>query len=136
MTKPPRPLAQRLPDPVELVLDLVQPLVVAASPLGGGDQQERVLLVDEVFDAGEQARLGRELGGIAQFSRGLRRRNAHRHGRRPCGRLVNGALRFTQLTVSNNLRLLVGMIRANRPARVMARLSRSATAALGTAPTP
>ncbi len=44
----------------------------------------------------------------------------------------HGTLRFTQLAVSNNLRLLVGMIRANRPARVMARLSRSATAALGT----
>jgi hypothetical protein len=44
----------------------------------------------------------------------------------------HGSLRFTQLAVSNNLRLLGGMIRANRPARVMARLSRSATAALGT----
>jgi hypothetical protein len=43
-----------------------------------------------------------------------------------------GALLFTQLAVSNNLRLLGGMIRANRPARVMARLSRSAAAALGT----
>jgi hypothetical protein len=44
----------------------------------------------------------------------------------------HGSLRFTQLAVSNNLRLLGGMIRANRPAQVMARLSRSATAALGT----
>ena len=81
----PRPLAQLLPDPVELILDLAQPLVVPASPLGGGDQQERVLFVDEALDAGEQARLGRTLGGIAQLSRDLRRRNAHRRGRRPCG---------------------------------------------------
>lgn len=44
----------------------------------------------------------------------------------------HGSLRFTQLAVSNNMRLLAGMIRANRPARVMGRLSRSATAALGT----
>ncbi|WP_445149534.1 hypothetical protein [Baekduia sp. Peel2402] len=44
----------------------------------------------------------------------------------------HGSLRFTQLAVSNNLRLLTGMIRANRPGRVMGRLSRSATAALGT----
>jgi hypothetical protein len=44
----------------------------------------------------------------------------------------HGSLRFTQLAVSNNMRLLTGMIRANRPARVMGRLSRSATAALGT----
>jgi hypothetical protein len=44
----------------------------------------------------------------------------------------HGSLRFTQLAVSNNLRLLGGMIRANRPVRVMARLSRSAAAALGT----
>jgi hypothetical protein len=44
----------------------------------------------------------------------------------------HGSLRFTRLAVTNNLRLLGGMIRANRPVRVMARLSRSATAALGT----
>jgi hypothetical protein len=51
--------------------------VVPACPFGGGDQQERVLFVDEALDAGEQARLGRALGGISQISRGLRRRNAH-----------------------------------------------------------
>jgi hypothetical protein len=93
LSRPPRPLAQRLPDPVELILDLAQPLVLAAISLGGGDQQERVLLADEVLDAGEQARLGRALGGIAHRSRSLRRRNAHRRGRRPRERPVNPRVR-------------------------------------------
>jgi hypothetical protein len=44
----------------------------------------------------------------------------------------NGSLRFTGAVVRSNLRVLAGMIRANRPMLVMARLSRSATAALGT----
>jgi hypothetical protein len=43
-----------------------------------------------------------------------------------------GTMRFTARVVRGNLRVLTGMIRANRPTRVMARLSRSATAALGT----
>ena len=41
-------------------------------------------------------------------------------------------VRFAAHVVRGNLRLLLGMIRANHPTRVMARLSRSATAALGT----
>jgi hypothetical protein len=52
----------------------------------------------------------------------LSRADAERHG----------TLRFTGLALRGNLRLLLGMIRANRPTRVMARLTRSATAALGT----
>ena len=43
-----------------------------------------------------------------------------------------GSLRFTGAVVRSNLRLIAGMVRANRPMLVMARLSRSATAALGT----
>ena len=63
----------------------------------------------------------------------LRTRSAELAAGAPVGATErHGALRFTQLAVSDNLRLLVGMIRANRPARVMARLSRSSTAALGT----
>jgi hypothetical protein len=48
------------------------------------------------------------------------------------GAARSGTVRFTARVVRSNLRLLTGMIRANRPTRVMARLSRSATAALGT----
>src|ERR671917_371118 len=44
----------------------------------------------------------------------------------------DGVLRFTGVVVRSNLRLIAGMVRANRPMLVMARLSRSATAALGT----
>lgn len=43
-----------------------------------------------------------------------------------------GTLRFAGLAARDNARLLVGMIRTNQPTRAMARLSRSATAALGT----
>lgn len=63
----------------------------------------------------------------------LRTRSAELAAGLPAGAAKrHGSVRFTRLAVSNNLRLLGGMIRANRPARVMARLSRSATAALGT----
>jgi hypothetical protein len=44
----------------------------------------------------------------------------------------DGTLRFAGSVVRGNLRLLFGMIAANRPTRVMSRLSLSATAALGT----
>jgi hypothetical protein len=44
----------------------------------------------------------------------------------------HGPVRFAGLVVRGNLQLLLGMISANHPTRVMARLSRAATAALGT----
>ncbi|MDX6593474.1 MAG: hypothetical protein QOJ13_2670, partial [Gaiellales bacterium] len=44
----------------------------------------------------------------------------------------SGTVRFTSAVIGGNLRLLAGMIRANHPARVVARLSRSSAAALGT----
>jgi hypothetical protein len=44
----------------------------------------------------------------------------------------DGTLRFAGRVTRGNLRLLGGMIRANRPMRVVVRLSRSSAAALGT----
>jgi len=44
----------------------------------------------------------------------------------------DGTARFAGSVVRGNVRLLFGMIAANRPTRVMSRLSRSSTAALGT----
>ena len=44
----------------------------------------------------------------------------------------DGTLRFTAAAARGNLRLLLGMVRANRPTRVMGRLTRASTAALGT----
>ena len=44
----------------------------------------------------------------------------------------DGTVRFANRVARGNVRLLAGMIRANRPMRVVARLSRSSAAALGT----
>jgi hypothetical protein len=44
-----------------------------------------------------------------------------------------GTIAFVGATLRGNLRLLAGMVRANRPARVIARLSRALAASLGTA---
>ena len=45
----------------------------------------------------------------------------------------DGTIAFAGATLRGNLRLLVGMIRANQPARVIARLSRALAVSLGTA---
>jgi len=53
----------------------------------------------------------------------------------PIGRpqVRDGRIRFVTAAVRGNLRLLLGMVRANDPWRVIARLSRAMVAALGTA---
>jgi hypothetical protein len=56
--------------------------------------------------------------------------------RSPLGRSradEDGTIAFVGATLRGNLRLLVGMIRANQPARVTARLSRALAVSLGTA---
>jgi len=45
----------------------------------------------------------------------------------------DNVVRFSSAVVSGNLRLLLGMVRANNPARVVTRLSRAMVAAFGTA---
>jgi hypothetical protein len=69
-------------------------------------------------------------------------RRAHRIRRRldelgsPLGRRSAdeaGMIAFVGATLRGNLRLLVGMVRANQPARVIARLSRALAVSLGTA---
>jgi hypothetical protein len=54
----------------------------------------------------------------------------------PLGRVrsaEDGSVRFVTATLLGNLRLLVGMVRSNQPARVIVRLSRALVASLGTA---
>jgi hypothetical protein len=89
---------------LELALDLVEALL--------GDAGDR-------DDSGREDRMaarGAELGSPIESAEAAR----------------DGTLRFAGRVVLGNLRLLTGMVRANRPTRVMGRLSRSAAAALGT----
>ena len=53
----------------------------------------------------------------------------------PLGRAreADGTIRFVGATLRGNVRLLTGMVRANQPARVIARLAGALAAALGTA---
>jgi hypothetical protein len=92
----------------ETTLGIVEGLLgEAAADRGGGDGSGR---------AGRMTRRSLELASPAGRERAQ----------------DDGTLRFTTHVAGGNLRLLVGMIRANHPTRVMARLSRASTAALGT----
>jgi hypothetical protein len=109
--------------------------LVSVPALGPIDVEQRVLdavmhLIEGML--GESAGRG---GG----------RNGPRHARllrrleelsSPLGRARmrdEGTIRFTTATVRGNLRLILGMVRANNPSLVVVRLSRALAAAFGTA---
>src|SRR3954471_11417195 len=84
------------------------------------------LLGEEVgrgSDAGETGRAHRMRQRLEELKSPL--------GRRRAGE--DGTIAFVGATLRGNLRLLVGMVRANQPARVIARLSRALAVSLGTA---
>jgi hypothetical protein len=74
---------------------------------------------DASADEGREARMGRRLEELASPLGHPRVRDA-------------GTVRFATAVVRGNLRLLLGMVRANNPTRVIVRLSRALASALGT----
>jgi hypothetical protein len=103
--------------------------IISVPALGAVNRDERLReaaaqvvehLLGEVGErAGREGRMRRRSGELAD----------------PIGTAAaedHGTIRFAGSTARGNLRLLVGMIRSNRPTRVMVRLSRAAVAALGT----
>jgi hypothetical protein len=82
---------------------------------------------------GEDVGRGSEVG---ETRRAHRMRQRLDELRSPLGRTradEDGTIAFVGATLRGNLRLLVGMVRANQPARVIARLSRALAVSLGTA---
>src|SRR3954447_14819641 len=83
--------------------------------------------------------LGEEVGrgsDAGETSRTNRMRQRLEELRSPLGRSradEDGTIAFAGATLRGNFRLLVGMVRANQPARVIARLSRALAVSLGTA---
>jgi hypothetical protein len=82
---------------------------------------------------GEEVGRGSDPGETARTHRMRQRLDELRS---PLGRAradQDRTIAFVGATLRGNLRLLVGMVRANQPARVIARLSRALAASLGTA---
>jgi uncharacterized membrane protein len=106
---------------------------VSLPALGLGQSRRR--LVESIVDA---------VGVFAGDSPRPRERDSHRHRRRVRRRLTQladevddsdglGAVTLLQRVVTGNMRLLVGMVRANHPWRLITRLYRAAIGALGVA---
>jgi hypothetical protein len=77
-----------------------------------------------VGESGERAgRTGRIAGRLGELASPLGRARVH----------DDGSIRFVSATLRGNLRLLVGMVRANQPSQLIARLSSALVGALGTA---
>ena len=80
--------------------------------------------------------VGRRGGDAGETGRAHRMRRRVDELRSPLGRGradEDGTIAFVGATLRGNLRLLVGMVHANQPSRVIARLSRALAVSLGTA---
>lgn len=82
-------------------------------------------LIDQLLGEpdGETAGPGDSTGRVRRLTRRLRELGSDANP-------ADGSVRFTARVLSGNLRLLVGMVRANRPWQLAARLSRALTAAI------
>ena len=110
--------------------------LVSVPALGAVHRRERLRDATAEIVAGLLGESGTDAGGV-RGREGRRARMAARSAELADPAATadaerDGTLRFAGSVVRGNLRLLFGMIAANRPTRVMSRLSRSATAALGT----
>jgi hypothetical protein len=77
--------------------------------------------------------VGRNAGGAQRAHRVRRRLDELRSPLDRSRADQEGTIAFVGATLRGNMRLLIGMVRANRPERVVARLSRALAVSLGTA---
>src|SRR3954453_12618781 len=82
---------------------------------------------------GEEVGRGSDAGGTGRAHRMRQRLGELQSPVGPSRAGEDGTIAFAGATLRGNLRLLVGMVRANQPERVIARLSRALAASLGTA---
>src|SRR4051812_2333039 len=82
---------------------------------------------------GEEVGRGSDAGGTGRLDRMRQRLDELQSPLAPSRAEEDGTIAFVGATLRDNLRLLVGMVRANQPERVIARLSRALAVSLGTA---